>query len=582
VLPWAGAAVVVEAPAVGLRVELSPSFAHALEARAGILSPLEEHVREMRLVLGGDLEHFDTELARIQTAGLLLPESRLLRKAGTVTPPLAIHSIAIPTRNRPRQLEIAARTMAENLRAYGRRARFVVADDSNRPELAKQNIDALRAIEKEFDAEIAYADHASVERFAAALSQASGIELDLVRFALRDPEGAGYSAGAVRNQILVECAGEAFLSIDDDICCSVRGPGLDETQFYISDASDPMESTFFASYEDALASTTPLEADLLGLHECTLGRSLLDLPWTRGATQRIPLSIEWSLAHGGSILLTPGGFLGDNGTTFRSQVLFQDPRKLSSLFVSEAHYRACLASRQVTCRARGVVVAETNSCQSLHLGVDHRELLPPFFPIFRGQDYLFKELVRQTARARHIASLPWMLSHVPEEKRTHEVADLKSEASRLMMFGLLLGGLLRRIGSNLPTADTRTVLIAIGTNLAAWAEARESAYRDAIRTAALEDASGLFRHFAAAREHPAAPNGFHDDLDQFEAALAHALRDDRFFACSEPLFQKADDPIRLQQKLIRRFASLLMAWPRLIETARLLRADGTSAFSTIS
>ena len=50
-------------------------------------------------------------------------------------------------------------------------------------------------------------------------------------------------------------------------------------------------------------------------------------------------------------------------------------------------------------------------------GVDNRELLPPYFPLFRNEDFLFGENLQFLHPNSLMVDFPWALPHLPLEER---------------------------------------------------------------------------------------------------------------------------------------------------------------------
>src|SRR5687768_5719305 len=59
-----------------------------------------------------------------------------------------------------------------------------------------------------------------------------------------------------------------------------------------------------------------------------------------------------------------------------------------------------------------------------HLSFDNRVILPPFFPLFRGQDLTFGQLLRLAMPSALIAHLPYAVRHIPMEPRRARLEEL--------------------------------------------------------------------------------------------------------------------------------------------------------------
>jgi hypothetical protein len=56
-------------------------------------------------------------------------------------------------------------------------------------------------------------------------------------------------------------------------------------------------------------------------------------------------------------------------------------------------------------------------------GVDNRKCLPPYFPVFRGQDAWFGKMVELIYPKSVCLEFPWVVKHIPSENRRWDIAD---------------------------------------------------------------------------------------------------------------------------------------------------------------
>jgi len=64
-------------------------------------------------------------------------------------------------------------------------------------------------------------------------------------------------------------------------------------------------------------------------------------------------------------------------------------------------------------------LSDSGYCMSTVLGLDHRSPLPPFLPIYRGEDALFSFLIRHCYAESYLGYVPWAYLHQPEQARHH-------------------------------------------------------------------------------------------------------------------------------------------------------------------
>jgi hypothetical protein len=81
------------------------------------------------------------------------------------------------------------------------------------------------------------------------------------------------------------------------------------------------------------------------------------------------------------------------------------------LLSSETVYRRALARQQVLRAVTRPTVSDATFCMALNLGVDNRELLPPFTPVQRNQDGVFARILHACFQGGLFGFLPWAVLH---------------------------------------------------------------------------------------------------------------------------------------------------------------------------
>ena len=104
----------------------------------------------------------------------------------------------------------------------------------------------------------------------------------------------------------------------------------------------------------------------------------------------------------------------------------------------EAAYRRMLTGRQVHRTCDRLTLTPGGYCQSTALALDTRRSLPPFLPVFRGEDVAFGQLLRFFQPDAAIAYQPTSLLHVPAASRANPGGGLDGMAGHRSQSGLLV------------------------------------------------------------------------------------------------------------------------------------------------
>jgi hypothetical protein len=96
------------------------------------------------------------------------------------------------------------------------------------------------------------------EALAAALASESGVPVEVVRRAVLGDSVHNWHSGAARNVALLLAAGQAFLSIDDDVVLQLAAPPRVEPGARVTSVHDPTAFWFFRDRPMALA-TPPVD-----------------------------------------------------------------------------------------------------------------------------------------------------------------------------------------------------------------------------------------------------------------------------------------------------------------------------------
>jgi hypothetical protein len=510
------------------------------------------------------------------------PEARqrlralLTCSSGGTAAPSPIRVVGMPTHNQPGVLVRGLRSYIENVLAHDRRVEFVVLDDSTDRGAREANLANLRRLRARYGVDIAYAGPGEKAAFALRLAR-KGLARATLEFALAGRTGTGRTTGANRNALLLHTVGEPFLSADDDtVCTPAPAP---ECRAGLRVTSDEPTELWFPEDPAPLQPPAPGPC-VLALHEAMLGRSVEDCVRHQGPTEialdSMTSTFRCRLERGcRSILATWMGLAGDLGTPHLPSFLIrQTGRTRERLLRSERLYRAVMTHRQAVRSASRATITDAGSWMTTVTAYDHRDLLPPFLPLGRGQDTLFGALLDAIAPSSYVAYLPYTVVHRPELPRLRE---LQARHLRVHLFHAVLFCVGSLAGTVMPR-DRAAALRAVGRHLHDFGSKMtalefEHFIRHRAHERSMEDLANcaeLLRHFGCR------PTYWARDLRAYMSLRQEAMASEDFavpwdLAC--PGWSRTEI-LAPTQEIIRCYGELLVAWPEMIEVTKQLQADG--------
>ena len=509
--------------------------------------------------------------------------------ATTVLSPAVISTLGIMTCNRPAALDRALRGYLRNVvRASRNHTTIAVLDDSH--DLGAQGatravIRSLKSVDRE---RVVYADHVCKRHFAESLVSATRIPPEILEFGLFDPLGIGHSLGANRNALALEATGEVYFTADDDTICDIGPSPNFEKGVSIISGHDPCELWTFENHEEALQSVRFVEADLLGLHETTLGRSVVEIVAREAANDSLleisdPLGFTVPrIVNGlGRVLVTFNGLVGDCawGAPFGfwgapMGYLLLSGSSLSRMVKSEEDYRTALTRRDVLRAVRRITLSDGTCGMLTFAGLDNCDILPPFIPVRRGQDLVFCATLQICSEEALFAHLPWVLHHSPVEVRRFWRGEFIRTAGSFDTTKLVL----ECLAACCPTEvhGRRERMKALGHSLVALGALPLDDFELLLRRQAGKSALRLATH---AEQTIASAGGGPEfwvaDVKRYIDLQFRAL-DTQVAVVPLDLVQGNDlrGALSLGQELVGRFGDLLTWWPTLVQEAYEQRTRG--------
>ncbi len=577
-----------------------PPFAVEFVLSCDQFRPLQKHIEQYAGEHGWDtlqIEALRRCLREIIDAELLVSTESLTRRCQAMRNPdhkaSVIETIGIPTGgNRTELLERAVRSFSENLKKHDRQAEFLVADNSSLPEHQAAFRQLLQTLTPGFPGTLRISSGKEKRLFADHLIRDGKFSPEAVEFALFDPLQTGFSCGANRNAILLETAGKAFCSIDDDVTCRLAN-ALEESSNGLACFSntDPFSRWLFPDRESALAQARWVDCDYLALHEKLLGRDVGEVFSSAGS----PSSIDWreagdsflrrSTSSNGVIRATFTGHIGDPGIPTSTYFLYYTAENRRRLTESEAHYRSVFTSRNVFSAVRETAIGDASVSPGMAFALDHRELLPPCFPVLHAEDFSYGAMLWQCCPGAFMGHLPTAVYHDPGTGKPilHPQALGREKYAVIFEFAHLLRGAILHFEPP-ETAGAAERMQALGRHLGEFAALPSADFAEYLRYEAIEHASERSEFLAKQLEKAEdAPDFWREDvealIDHFREAIT---RDDADIPLDLQSQRPASETRELMRQLYRRYALLLQEWPAMIEFARELRSNGQSLFQPVA
>lgn len=486
--------------------------------------------------------------------------------------PRPISSIAIVTANRVERCMKALRSFADNMLEHSRTATFRLMDDSLSPETQSRYRDELMSYSGELGFNLRYAGRREKEVYISQLAKL-GIDPGTARFALlgEDNDRLG-TFGANRNCVLLDTVGECVLNIDDDVVCQTTLHPHDSSQLRISGHLFPRDVWFFRERQEVLDQLPWSSVDILREHEHLLGASVGDLllKYRIGSTVELEDTcnhvLMGALRGDAKVSMTIGGVAGDSGGHSSLLLLNSLGTTKANLLASRAAYDTAMSSREVLAVAKGYTISHVPFCQTLNIGLDNCDVLPPFFPIARGEDMTFGFAATHCFSGCFLGHLPVAMLHDAELGRAYDNIP-KCRMSHLMAF-------LISAYQVPPGKDRSEALRLTGAFLQELATASDKEFWDqTFHFAATAQASWMRSCSTLLSAFDDCPPHWRKGIQDCHNGWA-ALLDDPFFCI--PVEYRERYPLHAAKiktrDIVMKAGKLLCAWPEMLAAAQYLKS----------
>lgn len=486
--------------------------------------------------------------------------------------PRPISSVAIVTANRPEPCMKALRSLADNLLEHSRVVTCRLMDDSLSPEIQSRYQNELVSYSGKLGLSLRYAGRREKDVYISRLAKL-GIEPETARFALLGEDNDGFGTfGANRNCVLLDTVGECILNIDDDVVCRSTLHPHDSSQLRICGHLFPRDVWFFRERQEVLDQLPWSSVDILREHEQLLGASVGDLLLKYRTDSTVELEDTCShvlmgvLRGDAKVSITIGGVAGDSGGHSALSLLNSLGTTKANLLASRSTYDIAMSSREVCAVAKSYTISHVPFCQTLNIGLDNCDVLPPFFPIARGEDMIFGFAAMHCFSGCFLGHIPVALLHDAELGRTYDNIP-KCRMNHLIAFLIS--------SYQVPSGTDRSEALRLtGTFLQELATASDKEFWDRTFHFSVSAQANWMRScsmlLSAFDDYP--PH-WRKDIQECHSGWA-ALFDDPFFGIPVEYREKypLHDAKNKTRDIVMKAGKLLCAWPEMLAAAQYLKS----------
>jgi hypothetical protein len=415
----------------GNQLIISPQVAEGLKTCTTFktIAAHAQHLTNTRPELKGQESMAVSALEQLDTAGILLHASdisaRLAQESARELPPTRVF---ITTCDRPAALERLLQSMRQ-VKELAQHDNLFVVDDSRDSENRDANRELVGGFNRTSAREIHYIgvseQQALIEGLIVRLPEC---ERD-IRFLLDAQVWQDFATfGRARNVCLMFSVGYRTLMIDDDVLLesilspiaekgvSVGARGVRQAGFF--ESKDEMFSAVKRADFDPLSG----HARFLGSHLSSALKELNEGGLAAEQLQDCSALIANAFEPESPILVTQNGTLGDPGTGSVHWGITLDDASLRRLAQEPQGVRAALENRLVWLGCTRANFFKLSVISQI-AGLDNSYLLPPYFPVFRGEDMLFGAMLLSVQPNGAVLEYPWGVPHLPLDERSFSVDD---------------------------------------------------------------------------------------------------------------------------------------------------------------
>lgn len=333
----------------------------------------------------------------------------------------------IITCDRPAAVERLLETLLRHSKLSQHEA-LILVDDSRDPANRTANRELVANFNLSSPTDMRYVGEEAQQSLLSGLVERLPQHGDGIRFLLdRSRWESTKTFGRSRTLCLLLSVGRRALVMDDDILCRTVLPPVVEEGVGIGGGA--RQAVYYANEQDMFSRNKLADFDPLSGHASLLGASfghaleqLNGGPLQQSQLLGCNAALANTIKADSPILSTQSGSMGDPGVGGAHWVLIQQEDSLKR-FVEAPHGMRAATENRINWLGSPRPVFHKKPFMSQLTGMDNTQLLPPYFPAYRGEDALFGALL--LAMHPHSVSLeyPWSVPHLPLETRGYSMDD---------------------------------------------------------------------------------------------------------------------------------------------------------------
>ncbi len=363
-------------------------------------------------------------LTKVQQAGIMLTARTVCERLSPATPPQASPApvrVCIITCDRP----AAVQRLLDSMLAHGRLAghdQLFLVDDSRDPRNGEQNRELVARFNLTSPETMHYVGAEAQGSLVRQLVAARPLDRAAIQFLLdRERWASRPSYGLARTVCLLLTVGYRCIVLDDDVLFRcVKPPAVGAG---VSFGAGKRELVCFDSETQLLQRADYLDDDPVSGHARYLGmplaRAITDLGVggiDQATLQGLDAEMLDSLHADSPVLVTQCGSWGDPGTVSSNWLYQLDRESIRRILAAPGGLAGTVQNRYYWLGRPRPNISKMG-VMSQATGLDNSQLLPPYFPVFRNEDYLFASMVRFLHPTAAVLDCNWSIPHLPLEPR---------------------------------------------------------------------------------------------------------------------------------------------------------------------
>lgn len=389
--------------------------------------------------------------ALVQNTLIQLAESGLMLEASTIC-----ERLNRPTESRPAPTRVFVITsdrpscverLLDSLLAAGGLTKhdgLFLIDDSKQTENRTANEALVDDFNRTSARDMFYVGEQTQKELLESLVRAAPEDEAGIRFLLDAERWAGYATyGRSRTLSLLLSVGYRAIVLDDDILCQAVQPAVPEEGIFVGGGGD-REASFFHDRETLLTAAAPCDESPLDLHARYLGHPLGEaIQGLKGEALSISdlLGANAAMTNvwraDSPVLVSQCGSWGDPGTGNAHWTLNLGEYSVSRLLTASGGVTHAIEGRNAWLGSPRPTIMKI-AFMSQMTGLDNSSLLPPYFPVFRGEDLLFASMVEAMHPRGAIIDQGFAVPHLPEQRARKTLRDPIANAGSVNLFSAYL------------------------------------------------------------------------------------------------------------------------------------------------